>query len=225
VEPILYKKSETGSALAAVIIAMGLFSLIAVLYTAARGANLKANKIVESKAKYEKLERAFLNEMGAVLKSVDDYECLKKSSLANRPFAFEKSAGALKFVRDVQFKSDSAMGDSSADFIAGVKGRCTHPSFIDESQINNSAAAHSYFCLELDPKDGTPSAPGRSYAEVAIDFKASGTGEPISCRQFVNDPTAIAIVSYGLYLNTRLNDSDLYSKKIGGLVVKSFSGR
>ena len=81
--------SEGGSTIVSVLVALGLLGIVGTLYFSGAVRSLKANKIVESKEKYNSIEGALVNEVAGILRQVNSTQCLPTSTLANRPFGFE----------------------------------------------------------------------------------------------------------------------------------------
>ncbi|RYZ91238.1 MAG: hypothetical protein EOP04_01200 [Proteobacteria bacterium] len=215
---------QSGSALLAIIVSLGLFALTGALYTSSYKSTLYAGKVVDAKTKYETVEKAFVNEMAMIVDKINEFQCLDPNSIESRPFAFENVAGTLAFVKALPIVDGRTASLGSFQSIQDIRVRCARPTFIGESSYKSKSSSHIYFCLEFNSHAANTVSRSRSFAEVAIDFKSSRDNSAASCADFVMDPTAIAEVSYGLYLTSQYQEDDLFGKKFGRVVLKSSAG-
>ncbi|RYZ89696.1 MAG: hypothetical protein EOP04_06130 [Proteobacteria bacterium] len=217
-------RSDSGSAMMSVIMVMGLFALIATLYTSSMKMSMKAEKVADSKTKSQSVEKSLVDELSLIVKDLNEYSCLDPASINKRSFATENANATLDFVKRLKISDQAAHTLAAPHEIAALRRRCASPVFIQPSDLKSKSFSHLYFCLELNPNQIDDDDRSRSFVEVAVDFQLSKDDSRISCYDFVANPTALATVSYGLYMRSRFGQDDMYSKKFGQVKLKSSAG-
>ncbi|RZA25925.1 MAG: hypothetical protein EOP10_05300 [Proteobacteria bacterium] len=224
IENISKNRRESGSALISVIMVMGLFALTATLYTSSMTMSMKAEKVADSKTKSQGVEKSLVDELSLIVKDLSEYYCLDPVSINKRSFATENESATLEFVKRLKISEQAAQTLGAPQEVAAIRRRCAAPVFIQSADLNSKNHSHLYFCLELNPGQTNDNDHSRSFVEVALDFQASKDDSRISCHEFVQNPTAMATVSYGLYVRSKFGQEDIYAKKFGRLKLKSSAG-
>ncbi len=201
-------KKETGASLLGVLVGMLLLGIIMVSFLMGTDSISKARKVVEARGRTSAVESALVNELGLIVKSLNPNICLDQSEVANRPFGYGNSTASLKH--------STAITNNAAKGLAAVNEaikRCKNPVFISASEVGDASKSHLYFCLILN-QNGSNSTP--LFVEFSIDFASIATNAQISCAEFLQDRSAVARATYGIYFTDQYN-----SAKYGTTIYKS----
>lgn len=194
VPQVRYSHSEGGSTMVAVLVALGIMSLITVLYSSGSKNNLQAKRLVEAKEHYAAIEAAVVAEAHSIVAGLSPTACLASSSLTERPFAFGDIAGKMRY--GTKFTVQGAVSSKTKDAV----NRCAKPIFITPARINDPKYSRLHFCMSIDRLASEASDTTQSFIEYEVRLVSTSTNLPLSCGTFLKDRSAIAQVAYGMYL-------------------------
>lgn len=189
----LSSSREAGSSIVAVLVTVGIMGIVAVLYSSGSKSNLQAKQMVEAKKRYSAIESSVVAEASSILSGLTPDACLKSSDLMERPFAFGKVGGKMRFGRI--FNSPGNKSSKTIDALA----RCSSPVLIEPSQINDLSQYRLHFCMLIDQVEAESGESAKSLVEYEVRFVSTSTNQHLSCGSFQKDRSAIAQVAYGIY--------------------------